>query len=290
MKKKLAMLMLLAISLSFAACSGKDSSGTSSTETQKDDTKPETDEGKEETASSENSDLYFSFLDDGTTVSGLTEEGNKQKNLVIPEQAQSLMGLVISDSAAEEVSFAADHDVALESAFTNAEKVKKVTLPAELTVIPYMAFGSCTGLESIEIPAGVTKIDEYAFDYCTNLKEVTFAGTKCEVIGEYAFELCGLEEITLPEGLKTIEDQAFFDCDNLSSVTLPSTIESIGAHAFNDKKLSEAHFAADTKDVKIDPTAFGVRTSEMTVYITEGSWMDQNRDKWNVGFGTIAYE
>ena len=44
------------------------------------------------------------------------------------------------------------------------------------------------------------------------------------------------------------------------------------------------------KDVKIDPTAVGVRTSEMTVYITEGSWMDQNRDKWNVGVGTIAYE
>ena len=153
-----------------------------------------------------------------------------------------------------------------------------------------MAFGSCTGLESIEIPAGVTKIDEYAFDYCTNLKKVTFAGTKCEVIGEYAFELCGLENIALPEGLKTIDDQAFFDCDSLSSVTLPSTIESIGAHAFNGKSLSEAHFAADTKDVKIDPTAFGVRTSDMTVYIAEGSWMDQNRDKWNVGFGTIAYE
>lgn len=46
MKKKLAMLMILAISLSFAACSGKSPSGTSSTETQKDDAKQETDEGK----------------------------------------------------------------------------------------------------------------------------------------------------------------------------------------------------------------------------------------------------
>ena len=252
MKKKLAMLMILAISLSFAACSGKGPSNTSSAETQNNNIKQEAVENKEEAAAPENDNSYFSFLDDGTTISGLTEEGNRQKSLVIPEQTQSLMGLVISDSAAEEVSFAADHDVALESAFANAEKVKKVTLPAELTMIPYMAFGSCTGLESIEIPAGVTKIDEYAFDYCTNLKKVTFAGTKCEVIGEYAFELCGLEN--------------------------------------NGKSLSEAHFAADTKDVKIDPTAFGVRTSDMTVYIAEGSWMDQNRDKWNVGFGTIAYE
>lgn len=284
------MLMILAISLSFAACSRKNSSSTTGTETQQAEAEQETGEEQEGTVSSENSDLYFTFLSDGTTLNGLTEEGNKQTVLVIPEQAQSLMGLVIADSAAEEVKFAADHDVALESAFANAEKMKKVTLPAELSVIPYMAFGSCTGLESIEIPAGITKIDEYAFDYCTNLKEVTFAGTKCEVIGEYAFELCGLEKIALPEGLKTINDQAFFDCDSLSSVTLPSTIESIGAHAFNGKSLSEAHFAADTKDVKIDPTAFGVRTSDMTVYIAEGSWMDQNRDKWNVGFGTIAYE
>jgi len=290
MKKKLAVLMILAIGLSFAACSGKSSSGTTGTETQQAEAEQETGEEQEETVSSENSDLYFTFLSDGTTVNGLTEEGNKQTVLVIPEQAQSLMGLVIADSAAEEVKFAADHDVALESAFATAEKLKKVTLPAELSVIPYMAFGSCTGLESIVIPAGCTKIDEYAFDYCENLKEVTFAGNKCEVIGEYAFELCALEEITLPEGLKTIADQAFFDCDELTSVTLPSTIESIGAHAFNDEKLSEAHFAADTKDVKIDPTAFGVRTSDMTVYITEGSWMDKNRDSWNVGFGTIAYE
>ncbi len=134
------------------------------------------------------------------------------------------------------------------------------------------------------------KIDEYAFDYCTNLKEVIFAGKNCEEIGEYVFELCGIEEITLPEGLKTIKGKAFFDCDELTSVTLPSTIKSIGGHAFNDQKLSEVHFAEGIENVKIEPTAFGVRTSDLTVYITKGSWMDKNRDSWNVGFTNIVYE
>lgn len=290
MKKKLAMLMILAISLSFAACSGKGPSNTSSAETQKDDVEQEADEGKEETVSTESGASYFRFLDDGTTISGLTEEGRQQKILVIPEQAQSLRGLDLDNSVAEEVSFAADHDVELEQAFTTAKTLKKVTLPEGLSVIPYLAFGSCTGLESIEIPAGVTKIDEYAFDCCSNLKEVTFAGNKCEFIGEYAFDLCGLEQITLPEGLKTIDANAFFDCKSLTSVTFPSTIETIGVHAFNVPNISEAHFAADTKNVQIEPGAFGTRASEMTVYIVEGSWMDKNRNSWNVGFGTIAYE
>lgn len=289
MKRKLVVMLSLAIGLSIAACSGKDTSNSEGANKQETGTEQETGEKQEETAA-KNSELYFSFADDGTTINGLTDEGIKQKVLVIPAQAESLSGLDISGSAAEEVSFEADHDVELAAAFSMAGKLKKVNLPSELSAIPYMAFGSCTGLESITIPAGVEKIDEYAFDCCENLKEVNFAGNKCEFIGEYAFDLCGLEQITLPEGLKTIDEKAFFDCDQLTSVTFPSTIESIGAHAFNVKNLSEAHFAADTKNVTIEPTAFGVRTSDMTVYIAEGSWMDQNRDSWNVGFGSIAYE
>lgn len=238
-----------------------------------------------------NNSQFFRFLDDGTTISGLTEEGRKQTTLVIPKQAKSLRGLDLDNSVVEEVRFEADHDVNLESAFTTAKTLKKVTLPAELSVIPYMAFGSCEGLESIVIPAGVTKIDEYAFDYCTNLKEIVFSGTKCEYIGEYAFELCkSLEKITLPEGLKTIDKCAFFDCESLNAVTFPSTIKSIGKYAFNVKNISAAHFAANTQNIKIDSTSFGIRTSQMTVYIRQGSWMDKNRDAWNVGFTNIKYE
>lgn len=290
MKKKLVMLLALTIGLSMAACSGKDTSNTASDEQQETETEQESGEKPEETASAEDSASYFKFTDDGKTIRGLTEEGKKQTVLVIPAEAESLRGLSLEGTAVEEVSFAADHDVAIETAFTMASQVKKVTLPAELSEIPYRAFGNCTGIESIVIPVGVTKIDEYAFDCCSNLTEVKFDGTKCEFIGEYAFDSCGIKEITLPEGLKTLDEKAFFGCDTLTSVTLPSTIETIGAHAFNVSDLSEAHFAADTENVTIDPTAFGTSASEMTVYIAEGSWMDQNRDSWNIGFGTIAYE
>lgn len=233
---------------------------------------------------------FFEFKDDGTTISGLTEEGSKQKKLVIPEQTKSLMGLVLADSEVEEISFAANHDVALASAFATAEKVKKVDLPAELSIIPFMAFGSCTGIESIKIPAGVTKIDEYAFSNCENLKEVSFEGNRCEIICLESFFNCDFENITLPEGLKTIENRALFQCKKLTSVRIPSTIKSIGENAFNSPNLSEAHFAANVENVKIEPTAFGVRTSDMTVYIVKDSWMDKNRDAWNVGFTNIVYE
>lgn len=235
-------------------------------------------------------DPYFIFIDDGTTISGLTEEGKKQTVLVIPERAKSLEGLTLSDSAVEEVSFTSDHDIGLGTTFTVAKNIKKVTLPAELSVISFAAFGGCDGIESITIPAGVTKIDEYAFDCCSNLKEVIFEGNSCKSIEAYAFESCGIEEIVLPEGLETIGKWAFFDNDALVTVTIPSTVKVIKAEAFNSENLSEAHFAADTEDISIDETAFGARAQDMTVYIAEDSWMDKNRDEWDVGFGTIAYE
>lgn len=302
MKRAMALVLALVIALSCAACSDKKDSGTSDAEKQEasagqqtsgKQTADQTQEnsGKQEaSASAENASGYFEFADDGTTITGLTEEGEKQTVLVVPASAKAFDGFSFDRSIAEEVSFEADHDIEIGEVFRSAATLKKVTLPAELSVIPESAFSMCEALESISIPAGVTRIDESAFEYCTNLKTVTFEGTKCEVIGEYAFSECGLEEITLPEGLKTVSDFAFEFCEQLTSITFPSTIESIGGHINNEETFTELHFAAGTQDITIDPFAFMTRTSAITVYIAKDSWMDKNQSSWNVGFGKVDYE
>lgn len=135
MKNKLVSFLILAIALSIVACSGKDNANTNTDEKQGIEEAEGSDADQAEVSNADNSASYFTFLDDGTTIAGITEDGKKQKVLVIPEQAKSLMGLVLSDSEVEEVSFAADHDVELEAAFTSAAQITKVTLPTELSVI-----------------------------------------------------------------------------------------------------------------------------------------------------------
>ena len=289
MRKMVLAVLLFATILSLTACSGKSTSDTGAESKAEAQTATKQDaETKEESAGNESP--YFTFLGDGTTISGLTEEGEKQTSLEIPEQTESLMGLVIADSAAEKVTFASDRDIDLESAFAEAPQLKEVQLPKHLSRITSMAFSGCTGLKSITVPADVTKIEEYAFDGCSSLKEIKFDGDSCETIEEYAFDMCGFEEIALPEGLRTIEDKAFFDCEELVKITFPGTLESIGSFAFNGGAVEEIHFAEETEDIKIASGAFGSGASKITVYITEGSWMDENRDAWNIGFANIVYE
>ena len=286
MKKIINLFLALVVIFSLTACGEKNNSEAAGSEKPETSSAPETSKEQESTAASG----YFEFDDDGTTVRGLTEEGMTQTVLVVPAQTKAFMGFSFDECSVEEVSFEADHDLDIGDVFSAAPNLKKVTLPAELSVIPDSAFSNCEGLESIVIPAGVTRIEAWAFNYCESLKEVTFAGTKCEVIGEYAFSDCALEEVVLPEGLKTVEDSAFNFCEQLVSITFPSTIESIAGHVCNGESLTEIHFAPGVENVTIDPFAFMTRTSEITVYIAKDSWMDQNQSSWNVGFGAIVYE
>lgn len=171
-----------------------------------------------------------------------------------------------------------------------ADKIESVKLPEGLSSIGDYAFSRCSSLTSITIPKAVTSLGRNAFQYCTSLTNVTFEGTGLKEISYSAFNNCGLTSITIPEGVETIESSAFSDDGELTSVTLPSTIKTIDAAAFYCKKINEVHFKGDAQPGSIDSFAFGVSAPNITVYISEGSWMDTHQDEWNIGFGTIAYE
>lgn len=282
MKKNIMMLaaVIMAVSLTAAGCGQSGSSTADQSGSQE----------EPQTGDSELSGAEADFIWDGDTITDLSDEGSQKTDLVIPKRCTSVGSLMLDESSAVHVSFESDDDIYLGNMFVGADKIESVELPAGLTSIGDSAFSRCSSLASITIPEAVTSLGQSAFQDCTSLTSVTFEGTGLKVISDSAFDDCALTDVTIPEGVETIESSAFSDNSDLISVTLPSTIKTIDSAAFYCEKISEVHFKGGAQPDSINSFAFGVSAPNITVYISEGSWMDTHQDEWNIGFGTIAYE
>jgi len=78
---------------------------------------------------------------------------------------------------------------------------------------------SCNNVDaegSVTIPADVTSIPYGTFWDCKTLKRVTFAGEQTTEIGRYAFGATNLEEITIPSSVVTIQPRAFYATNDFS--------------------------------------------------------------------------
>lgn len=77
----------------------------------------------------------------------------------------------------------------------------------------------------------VGKIAANSFNELSRLKRIVFPKT-LRLIGAYAFASCrNLKEVIFSEGLEIIEDWAFISC-KIDAIHLPSTLRSMGEHAF----------------------------------------------------------
>ena len=117
-------------------------------------------------------------------------------------------------------------------------------LPDSVTEIGEYAFSEC-GFTRIKLPANLEHISECMLAQCKYLRQVEFPA-KLKTIGNHAFLMCvGLNSVEIPEGVTSIGEGAFAQCGNytvwgsyyssssFTSVKLPSTIQTIGANAFN---------------------------------------------------------
>ena len=96
------------------------------------------------------------------------------------------------------------------------------------------AFQRSRRLASVTIGSSVTEICTSAFEHCSSLHTVNLAAGVTE-IGSYAFYDCGsLSTMVLPEGVTTIGSCAFSACSGLTSVTIPVSVQTIGESAFKD--------------------------------------------------------
>ncbi len=161
-------------------------------------------------------------------------------------------------------------------AFYNCKKLSSVQLPSGLKTIGASAFTGCSALTRVDIPDTVTSIGGDAFLNCTgisdfsisknltNLGSHAFKGTpwlasqtdtfvtvgnkiliKYNGIDEYIQVPLGVTQITgafednifpleidLPSSLTSIGAHAFSGCRSLETVNIPETVRSIGESAF----------------------------------------------------------
>lgn len=216
-------------------------------------------------------------------ISAISDKGAKQKQVVIPSRCEGFkdrMLLIMKDAEIEEVSFESDEDIVLNGVFASAPKLKKVALPQKLTTIDIMEFCNCPELETIEIPSGVKSIGGYAFQDNASLSEVIMDGNGAATeIGAHAFDGCALlQKISFSEAITSIGEYAFYKCSSLEKVVLPKSLKEIGKFAFTNSALKELYIPAEVELEAVDGTSFVQADHDVTVYVVEGSWFDQNFD------------
>lgn len=146
--------------------------------------------------------------------------------------------------------------------FNNTRALEHITIPGSINTITFNSFSS-SGLKSVTVNSGVEKI-EAAFTMCKNLTSISLPETLIELdgtfenctslsdiklpsslrtIGWHTFASTGITDLVINEGLETLGMQSLgmmngnHNADyTLKTITLPSTIKSVDAMAFNNRR------------------------------------------------------
>lgn len=283
MKRTVALGLSLLLCASLAACSS-----------------PKGEEGSKPGDTATTSEDYFTWNSmTGTEITGYTELGKQQTDLVIPARCTTLYGLDENPNL-KSVTFE-NPDTEIQSiSFARCPNLERVELPANLKAIPGSTFSDCESLQSIVIPDTVTEIGSNAFIRCTSLESITLSKS-LETIDTSAFSECkALKEVAIPDAVTTIDKWAFENCESLATVTFGSGLKTIGSSAFQAcnslksvklqegvttldgdafalcKSLEEVYLPASIQEAKFNALA---QTHSIKVYVVKGSFMDTRLDE-----------
>ena len=157
-----------------------------------------------------------------------------------------------------------------DSAFSSCCSLSEIVIPSSVTSIGDSAFSGCYSLSEIVIPSSVTSIGDYVFSGCSSLKYISipksiiglngnpFAGWngKLECLSPnfvyeddilfnkdksriISFRNQNIESYVIPSSVTSIGDHAFCGCDSLSEIVIPSSVTSIGDSAFSNCKFPD---------------------------------------------------
>ncbi len=193
-------------------------------------------------------ELLFTLNDDetGYIVSGLGENSDNVNKIIIPSNhgGKPVVGIAdrafMGNTAIEYVHIPESVKTIGEESFRKCVELKSVNLPKELEVLDGFAFCECPQLSgNLIIPHNIEEIIKYTFYNCS-FDSIEFAsGSKCKIIGDYAFAYNGeVNSIQLPSVITKIGAYAFRDSsDNVSSVTIPESVTTVGEYVFYSSKL-----------------------------------------------------
>lgn len=187
-------------------------------------------------------------------------------------------------------------------AFANANQLKEIVIPANVSVIDYGAFANCPALEAMSVDTANTHFDSrdncngiictwkgklmlvagckntllsdrvyhiapHAFRGCKQLASINFP-ERMESIGDSAFMDCSaLKEVSVPQGVRFVEPGTFINCSALTTLNLPKSIERLQKNAFKGC-TSLTKIVCPKKFPPIIDEAF--ESYNITVYVPQG--------------------
>ena len=216
--------------------------------------------------------VSISFPDGFKKIGAHSFEGTEISSLKLPESLESVGEGAFKDCRSlYSVSFPTNISEIQSSAFAGCTALYEVKIPESISVISDNLFNGCSDLEIVSIPSELTEIGNGAFSGC-RLASISLPQS-IEKIGNEAFAYNPFTEFNFPGNLKTIGDKALYDCGlvfnklsfheglvsigceafsgdykwyydtdkrcNIKSISLPSSLEFIGADAFNGSTFTE---------------------------------------------------
>ena len=141
---------------------------------------------------------WFTVNSTGETITGLTDTGKTQTELVIPYE---INGVEITTL------FGSTNSISgLPQSILDGSSVTKVVIPKSVTILGEIAFYECSSLNSINIPNSITSIGPCAFSYCSSLTSINISNNVTS-IGYEAFSGCTNLTIYCEQG-STADDYA----------------------------------------------------------------------------------
>ena len=158
---------------------------------------------------------YFTVNETGETITGLTDTGKTQTELVIPYKINGVEITMIGQDV-----------------FYDRESLTLINIPNSVTSIGSSAFSGCISLTSINIPNSVTSIGNSAFYSCTSLTSINIPNGVTTIEGPTFLNCTGLTSVNIPNSVTSIGDGTFVGCTSLTSINIPNSVTSIESSAF----------------------------------------------------------
>ena len=179
-----------------------------------------------------------------------------ETDIVIPKEIDGYKVTSIDDFLEEDYMSAS-------GAFCNNEKIKSVTILADIEYLGIKAFIGCDNLEKVVLPETLKSIDFGAFAFCDNLKSINLPDSLESVGYKFAWDTKWLTEkeakeklvvilgklisgrkaegkVVIPSNVKEIADYAFENNSGMTHLVVPGTCKSIGNWAIiNCSKLEK---------------------------------------------------
>ena len=158
-------------------------------------------------------------------------------SITIPKSVVIIGADAFNNSGLCELSFeAGSHLGTIGNRAFNCCKIETLTLPESLKSLGASSFLNCTSLVSVQLPTNLETMGNSAFAECSNLETINIPSSLTD-IPAYTFNNDAKLRITIPSTVVSLGEHAFYACSKIAGV--PSSITYFGASCLEQTGIVE---------------------------------------------------